>query len=171
MREPWQAYVAAAGLTVCAGVVLWAAIQFRRGALRQVAAWYWDPTYPWHMRNIGLAYLPGAMAIALLAAGSWLAPTALETRSPLLVFLGIGLGGAAFLMIIATLLVWRRPPEFLKPDWLRAEEARRGPPPAGSGWIRWFDRVVTASVLIPVAFVVVGTIAIVIVQILSGTAD
>lgn len=126
-------------------------------------AWYWDPTYPWYMRNVGLVYVPGASACALMAAGSWLAPTALETQSLVLIFSVIGLGGTAFLAIIATVLVWRRPPEFLKPDWLRAEEARRGPPPAGAGWIRWFDRLVTASVLIPVAFV----ITLVIVEILT----
>lgn len=167
MREPWEAYLAAAVLTGFAGLALWGAIQVRRGAWRHVLAWYWDPTYPWYMRNAGLIYVPTGMACALLAAGGWLAPTALESESPVLIFSVIGLGGLAFLAIIATVLVWRRPPEFLKPDWLREEEARRGPPPAADGWIRWFDRLVTASVLIPVAFVVVGTITIVIVQILT----
>lgn len=168
MRETWQAYLAAGLFTVGAIIAASNAIRFRRGGLRQLAAKYWDPTYPWYIRNVAFMQVPGAIGMGALAGIGWVAPTALATRSPPLVILGMACMLALGIAALLAALWWRRPPTFLKPDWLRQEETLHGPPASGAGWISWFDRVVTATMVIVVIALLLGPIVYVVLSLMMG---
>lgn len=168
MRETWQAYLAGGVFTVGATIAAWNAIRFRRGELRELAAKYWDPTYPWYLRNAAFMQAPGAIGLGALAGIGWVAPTALATKSPPLVILGLGLILTFGIAALMAAMWWRQPPTFLKPDWLRQEEALRGPPARGQGWISWFDRVVTATFVIVVIGLLIGPIVYVVLSLMMG---
>ncbi len=128
------------------------AIAFKRGRARRLAFAYWDPTIPWYIRNAVFGFAPTGVA-ALAAAVIGLAGTT-DTLTGAFVALPFILSlGPVFLLVI----LWaRRPPDFLKPDWLRAEEAVRGGQPSTTGAARWIDRTALLLGIVAAAIVALG---------------
>lgn len=113
----------AAGLTLGAVGIASSAL-FRAGRLRYLARYYWAEKMPFYARNHPFAFGPfglGAicMGVALVATTS-----SDGSRDALL---SLTLPGFFGFLLLGLFWAWR-PPEFLKPTWLRHEEARRGRP-------------------------------------------
>jgi hypothetical protein len=108
LLESWEPYGALVfGL---GGVAM--GILFRLGHLRTMARWYHKRHLPFYVRNLpfttipyGLMFLAAFSAFALADGGLELAAGYVAVSSLLFVLLGIGFSV--------------RPPEFLKPTWLR----------------------------------------------------
>lgn len=130
------------------------AIGFRKGRLRRLAFAYWDATMPWYIRNAVFGFAPTgvvllASAVIGLAVGAG-SVTGAFVALPFMLSLG-----PLFLLVI----LWaRRPPEFLKPEWLRDEEAARGAQPQATGAARWIDPAVLLLGVAAAAFVALGVL-------------
>jgi hypothetical protein len=115
---------------------LFLAVAFRRGRFRKLANGYWDATYPWYIRNAVFMMAPGGIAFLLSVPAGFLFATGRLLEGSIGLLLSCG-----FIVGFWIAVNWaRRPPDFMKPDWLRAEELRRGPQPAAIGAARWIDR-------------------------------
>ncbi len=97
-------------------------ILFRLGFLRRVGRWYFDPELPVFIRNLPFMALPGGLAMLMLFSLFVLEDQRLGAVSSPLQAVAL----VSFEILLVTALVWLfRPPRFLKPEWLRAEEERR----------------------------------------------
>lgn len=144
------------GISVAGGLIgllsIGMAIAFRRGRARRLAFAYWDATMPWYIRNAvfgfaptGLVLLASAVIVLAVGAGSL---TGAFVALPFMLSLG---------PLLLLVILWaRRPPDFLKPEWLRREEAARGGQPQATGVARWIDRVVLLLGIAAAAFVALG---------------
>jgi hypothetical protein len=103
-------YVGVLGIVIRTG-------HFRRG----VRNTYFNRELPGYMRNASFAFIPGGLAFLLIVAGAWLASRsrALGLETDPLANVLIVLGVLAFGVFFRWLF---RPPEWTKPDWLRAHE-------------------------------------------------
>lgn len=93
---------------------------FRRGRLRRMAQGYFDRTQPAYVRNLPFFLYPGGLLFGLSAIVMTVAPMGgmwAEVVTAVAVF---GVMGS----IVLTMVWVSRPPEFLKPQWLREREAQ-----------------------------------------------
>jgi hypothetical protein len=94
-------------------------LAFRLGRRRGAARWYFDEESPWYIRNFVFAVLPssafwilvGAALIMFDRVPEWMAWSTVAAGS---------------VCALVAFVVMYRPPEMMKPRWLRDEEARRG---------------------------------------------
>ena len=111
MFTRWETYAALA--FAVGGVAL--GVAFRRGRARGMARWYTRRDLPFYVRNIAFGMIPYALVF-----GSWFALFALAHAGLDVAAAIVGYGSFVFFAIG---LWWTiRPPEFLKPDWMRANE-------------------------------------------------
>lgn len=98
-------------------------IAVRRGSLRYQLDDYWDEQRPVAYRSMALVQIP-AGADFILVGLAWLLWTSADDVAALTALLASG-----GLTCAAATLVWLpSPPSFLKPSWLRAQEAERATP-------------------------------------------
>jgi hypothetical protein len=109
----WEPYVALA----FAFGGLYMGVQFRRGKLRNLARWYGRRDLPFYVRNLPFAVIPYALVFA-----AWFALFALAATGR--IWPGVLVGYGSFMLFVLALWWSLRPPEFLKPDWLRQTERR-----------------------------------------------
>lgn len=132
-------------------------IAFRGGRVRRLAFAYWDSTMPWYIRNVAFGLAPGGVVILVMLTAGLAASSNTLVGAGVSIALAIALG-PMFLLVI----LWaRRPPDFLKPDWLREEEGRRGGQPPATGVARWIDRAVLLIALLAVAGLLVSILLLV----------
>jgi hypothetical protein len=131
---------------------------FTTGRYRAPARYYWNVDLPWYIRNGPFAMFPvgvmficgvGLLVVQYLPATLHVAAVGLLTVG----FLG------SFLVAVA----WtRRPPQSLKPQWLRIQQDQRKAPGATPGLAGVFDRIlatfVVGTVVVVLAIVVLATI-------------
>lgn len=113
---------------------------FRAGHLRGDARRYWDSSTPWYLRNLPFAGVPlGSSALFLVL-------TYLVSLAPLRVrfeMLAVLAGILGFLTTALVAVRWMsKPPEWMKPEWLRLKERSHPPPPArpARGFLGVLDR-------------------------------
>lgn len=102
---------------------LLAAVAFRAGWYRRPARQYWAADVPWYVRNLAFALVPIGLFFAIGLGFVWtmnLAECSVFATAIAVV--------ALFAQPLVALLWMRRPPESLKPKWLREAEATRKPP-------------------------------------------
>jgi hypothetical protein len=85
-----------------------------RGSFRRSEPWYRDPEMPWFLRNGGFALIPFGIAILALIAAAVTSDEKAVSAVCVVVFVVGLLGGLVFMI---------RPPEWVKPDWVRREES------------------------------------------------
>jgi hypothetical protein len=106
----------AGGFFLSLGVInLVLGILFRFGQVRQVATYYWDSSMPFPIRNGGFGFIPLSVMAFLWVALLVINEEAHETLAGVLLVLSLVSLVSAFLS-----MYW--PPEWLKPQWLRARE-------------------------------------------------
>ena len=101
------------------GFALWAGIRFRAGGMRHIGRWYLNPFNPTPMRNAAFIFIPGGtyfvVSGAVIAIGQF--------RGHLVADVLLAILAIAWFVSIALTFLWSfRPPEWLKPEWLRARE-------------------------------------------------
>ena len=106
------------------------ALLFRSGRLRRDARHYWDEDAPWYLRNLPFALLPLASSAAFLVLSYFSTLVGLPARVENVLFLVCALGFVGFALLAVAFA--RKPPEWTKPDWLRAEEVSRRAPPSNT---------------------------------------
>ena len=117
MSVDWPMLVTSAAMGTWGG---YAALAFKAGRLRRGARWYFDRTQPAYVRNLPFIALPSSLLLG--ASALILGLHQLEDAWAEAVVAGAGL--AAFTALVLALIWVQRPPEFLKPAWLRTEEHR-----------------------------------------------
>lgn len=105
------------------GVLGWrTGLAFQRGENRRVARWYFDPSARRGVRN--LAFMQTAAGTAFL--GAALSLTAMFLPWPGLIALLVLVGSSLFAGGLVVAIVRQfRPPERMKPEWLKAQERAR----------------------------------------------
>lgn len=96
-------------------------LAFKAGRLRRSARWYFDRTQPAYVRNLPFIALPASL---FFGAGALI--IGLHQMEDAWADAVVAVAGLAAFTALVLALIWaHRPPEFLKPDWLRAEERPR----------------------------------------------
>jgi hypothetical protein len=116
---PWWAWAGFVGFTI---LDLVEHMLFKAGRYRAMARWYFDSRQPFYVRNLPFMVLPAALVFACWTVVAVVSRFQGQLWADLLV-LPIGL-------LSVVLFGWgindsSRPPDSAKPDWLKAEEARR----------------------------------------------
>ena len=95
---------------------------FKSGRFRAPARWYFDERQPLYVRNLPFMLLPGGLMFACWTVMAIVSRFQGQLWADLLVFpifvFSLGLFGWGIKRQL-------RPPDRAKPDWLKAEEARR----------------------------------------------
>lgn len=104
-------------------VLLVSSVLFRAGGLRYLARFYWSEKMPFYARNHPFAFGPLGLGAACMPVALVATQSAEVSRDGLL---SLALPGWFAFILLALVWAWH-PPEFMKPAWLREEEARRGP--------------------------------------------
>ncbi len=98
-------------------VLVVAALRFRAGRWRSLAGWRKTPEMPSDVRNAVYGFLPGAASILFI----FLSMAFYATGSD---GLASGMTALAAISFILSMRFSRKPPEWLKPDWVREEESK-----------------------------------------------
>ena len=111
MWETWASLAIAAGC-ICGGIA------FTTGRWDGARRVYDNGNLPFFLRNVHFALIPYGLVFAM-----WIALFALAELGQDLVGAAIGYG--SFLVAAIGIFFTARPPNFLKPPWLREREASR----------------------------------------------
>ena len=124
-------------------------ILVRSGRNRRWVAHYRNPQLPTYLRNGALVAWPSGVAFLTLGVGAALT---LLGDSIWLFLAALTLMAVGFALVVVCLVWAYRPPNWLKPLWLRVEEEATGPPEQAGGLARAID-------YLPLGFIVVLLIA------------
>lgn len=116
---PWWAWAGFLGFTVLG---LAEHVLFKTGRFRAPARWYFDRRQPFYIRNLPFGMLPFALVFACWTLMAIVSRYQGRMWADVLV-LPIGL--FSFVLFGWGIKRQLRPPGSAKPDWLKAEEARR----------------------------------------------
>jgi hypothetical protein len=116
---PWWTWVLFVGFTVL-GLVEHGL--FKTGRFRASLRWYFDERQPFYIRNLPFMLLPGGLVFACWTVMAIISRFQGQLWGDLLV-LPIGL--LSFVLFGWGIKRQLRPPDRAKPEWLKAEEARR----------------------------------------------
>jgi hypothetical protein len=99
-------------------------LAFRLGRGRSAARWYFDEESPWYIRNLIFGTLPFGGFFLF----GWAAAMLLQDGT---LWVGWAVLSAGLVCALVAVLFMYRPPDMMKPRWLRDEEERRGVPVRG----------------------------------------
>jgi hypothetical protein len=107
----WQPVAGVAG-----GIVLLLmGVLSRTGAYRRWEPWYRNPNLPFYVRNLAFAMLPFGVCVLAFMIGALIGE---GNKGIAAAFVGI-----AFLAFALGIAFMVKPPRWLKPDWIKNEEA------------------------------------------------
>jgi len=119
---PWWAWAGFVGFTIL-GLV--EHVLFKTGRFRAPLRWYFDERQPFYVRNLPFGLLPFALMFACWTLMAIVSRFQGQLWADLL---ALPIGLFSFGLFGWGIKRQLRPPDSAKPDWLKAEEARRQAP-------------------------------------------